>query len=422
MNLENMPRRTRMIAAGSAAALLAAWLVFSPYHAAQQWSQAMQAKDMATAQAWMDSEAIRANLELLMQAEMEAKAKQGNADPSNPMNALGKLMATAVIQAMSTPQGLLGMADMTQQMSAMMGDGKQATASEVSTLTGETEYRSPLRFALKVKQGDKPLYNFIFHRRWLTWRLAEVVPAEHDSQSADAGKTAVKPVADTPLKVTGQRADTRFGTLTVQRDPETMISRLYWNEQPLTVDLESLEFVSLDKGYRFSQEDVVVVRGSTGGAAGDSIFLLVSLKGDLPPWVSSPFMGSGNEPVFTQEGDKLNAALGFVDGKEVSAIYSRGELRQVSMTGAGGAAAPEQDCRYLFEDMYLPYVRGNDMQSRCADSGLTEVSGMSTVRAWNDYSGDPRFNLRAMEQLTAETCRSGAEVSWPQFRQQVCGG
>ena len=286
MNLENMPRRTKLIAGGGAAVLLAAWLAFSPYYAAQQWSHAMQTKDMATAQAWMDSESIRAHLE----AEMEAKAKLKKSDPSNAMEAMGKMMAAAVIQAMSTPQGLLDMVDMARQMSAMMNEGQNGKpALDVSTLTGETEYRSPLRFVLRVKQGDKPLYNVVFHRRWLTWRMAEITEAKDELPGADAVAEA-KPTADTPLSV------------------------------------------------------------------------------------------------------------------------------------GGDSAAPEQDCRYLFEDMYLPYVRGNDMQSRCAESGLTEVSGMSTVRAWNEYSGDPRFNLPAMEQLTAETCRSGAEVSWPQFRQQVCGG
>lgn len=128
---------------------------------------------------------------------------------------------------------------------------------------------------------------------------------------------------------------------------------------------------------------------------------------------------SGEEPVFSRSGDRLVIDLGYQDGSHVQLAYENGLLKPIKEDGGQRQAADERSCQYLYNDMYLAYVRGDN---RCGADGVQNVSGMVSVRAWNDFSNDPRVHLPALEQLANTTCQGRAEVAYPQFKQAVCGG
>jgi len=128
---------------------------------------------------------------------------------------------------------------------------------------------------------------------------------------------------------------------------------------------------------------------------------------------------SSNEINPIQKGDQIIIDLGFNNGKHEVLTYSNGQciISEADSSQKDKAkVAADDDCNYLYNEIYTPYSRNRE-----CDSAPEEIGGMSTVRSYNSVGKNPQFNLKVFQEIAAASCKSGKSVPYSEFRKKVCG-
>jgi len=179
------------------------------------------------------------------------------------------------------------------------------------------------------------------------------------------------------------------------------------------------EFLYIVKLFKMKDHEVVLIRDSMGGSGTIDSFFFIVLKPGSPPYVSKQFSGQSNEINPIQKGDQIIIDLGFNNGKHEVLTYSNGQyvISEADRSQKNKAkVAADDDCNYLYNEIYTPYSR-----DRKCDSAPEEIGGMSTVRGYNSIGNNPQFNLKVFQEITVASCKSGKSVPYSEFRKKVCG-
>jgi hypothetical protein len=176
-------------------------------------------------------------------------------------------------------------------------------------------------------------------------------------------------------------------------------------------------FLSIEKTFQIHDNDVVLIRNSEGGSGTIDSFFFITLAQGSSPIVSEGFMAQKSDKINpVQKETHIVVDLGYKDGAHEILTYQDGKLFiQKSVSEGKKDQANEDDCNYLYTNIYVAYVQ----QRECKEDP-EYVGGMSTVRFYNMLSNDPRLNLNEFQKLSRATCQKGDLIKYSEFKKIVC--
>lgn len=212
-----------------------------------------------------------------------------------------------------------------------------------------------------------------------------------------------------------QTVETRVGTLEVRStggiSPDLVAvlggARVYKSGEP---HLDVMEV------FHTQQGEVVLFREDAGGSGTLPSYLFILLRKDQRPVVTPTFQSQKGPITTKQEGDTLTVDLGFDEGERVFLTYLNGKQSLRRQAPKPHEPADEEDCRYLYEQLYQEYVREAD----CTAS-FDNVSGRGSVRALNDLEHDPRLDLKTLRTLSKQSCKERKALPYEEFKKRICG-
>ena len=177
-------------------------------------------------------------------------------------------------------------------------------------------------------------------------------------------------------------------------------------------------YLNIEKVFHIGNSEIVLVRNSEGGSGTIDSYFFVNLMPNSQPMLSEEFMAQGSEINPIQKSDRIIIDLGYNEGAHEVLTYQNGKqsIEKIKEKGKN-KAANEDDCNYLYNDIYVAYV-----QKRECNEAPEEVSGMATARAYYSISNDPHFHLKQFQDLSKASCKKGDYIKYSEFKKKVCGG
>lgn len=229
-----------------------------------------------------------------------------------------------------------------------------------------------------------------------------------------APKTPQQEATNVPTTSTTASAQTRYGKIEIKE--------LSQNEKGIIFSSKVIfkregGFLGIEKIFQIGESDVVLISNNDGGSGTIDSFFFITIKGASSPIVSKEFMGQTGEINPIQKADQIIIDLGYHQGSKEVLIYKNGVINIKKITNEGkNKPASEDDCNYLYNNIYMEYVRGQ----ACGEEP-EYVGGMATARAYNSMSNDPRLNLKEFERIAKASCKKHDFIKYSEFKKRVCG-
>lgn len=178
-------------------------------------------------------------------------------------------------------------------------------------------------------------------------------------------------------------------------------------------------YLNLEQVIQIGTSDAVLVRNSEGGSGTIDSHFFITLTPGVPPRLSEEFMAQGSaiEPV--QKGEQILVDLGYNEGLHETLTYQDAQI-SIQKSAASGSA-DEDDCNYLYNEIYVNYVQRSHTDKAICTDPPEEVSGQATARSYFSLSNDPRLNLNEFQNIAKSSCQKGDWIKYSEFKQKVCG-
>jgi hypothetical protein len=177
-------------------------------------------------------------------------------------------------------------------------------------------------------------------------------------------------------------------------------------------------YLGIEKVFHIGNHEIALVSNDEGGSGTLPSYFFVNLMSSSQSILSKEFWANGGEISPIQKGNKITIDLGYNEGSREVLTYQNGkQLIKKINAKAKNKAGNEDDCNYLFNDIYVAYVKRRE----CSETP-EEVSGMATARPYYSISNDPHFNLKKFQNLSKESCKKGDWIKYSEFKKKVCSG
>lgn len=211
------------------------------------------------------------------------------------------------------------------------------------------------------------------------------------------------------------KVQTKYGTIEIKSIGEIEKGVFYRNK---VIFQQDGGYLDLEGVFHVGDSEIILVRNSDGGSGTIDTFFFVILTPDSKPIVLEEFMAQQNEIEPIQQGEKIMIDLGYHEGAhEVLTLHNKSQTISRDNSTWKSKPADEDDCNYLYNEIYKPYVLERDCQEAPED-----IRGMATARAYYLISNDPHFDLWKFQSLSKESCQQANLIKYSQFKQSVCGG
>ncbi len=211
------------------------------------------------------------------------------------------------------------------------------------------------------------------------------------------------------------KLQTKYGTIEIKSIGEIEKGVFYRNK---VIFQQDGGYLDLEGVFHVGDSEIILVRNSDGGSGTIDTFFFVILTPDSKPIVLEEFMAQQNEIEPIQQGEKIMIDLGYHEGAhEVLTLHNKSQTISRDNSTWKSKPADEDDCNYLYNEIYKPYVLERDCQEAPED-----IRGMATARAYYLISNDPHFDLWKFQSLSKESCQQANLIKYSQFKQSVCGG
>jgi hypothetical protein len=161
---------------------------------------------------------------------------------------------------------------------------------------------------------------------------------------------------------------------------------------------------------------VLLFSENAGGSGTSDSHFFIQLRKDAAPVITQVFYSQTGEISTKQEGDTITVDLGYNQGKRATLTYRDGKQTIREIAPKGKQAAAEDDCKYLYREIYESFVQG-----RTCDTGPENVGGMSTIRMLHELEHDPRLDLKTLMTLSVQSCEAGDTLEYSEFKKRICG-
>jgi hypothetical protein len=178
-------------------------------------------------------------------------------------------------------------------------------------------------------------------------------------------------------------------------------------------------FLTIEQVFHVGDSEAALIRDSEGGSGTTDEYFFVKLAPASPPVLSQRFEAVDRELIHpVQKGASIYIDLRYNEGVREQLTYQNGQISISKARPKGKVkAGNEDDCKYLYESLYVAYVQARE----CKD-GPDEAGGMAGVRAYNAIANDPHFNLKAFDALSKASCTKVESIRYSDFKKKVCGG
>ena len=211
------------------------------------------------------------------------------------------------------------------------------------------------------------------------------------------------------------KVQTKYGIIEIKSIGEIEKGVFYRNK---VIFQQDGGYLDLEGVFHVGDSEIILVRNSNGGSGTIDTFFFVILTPDSKPIVLEEFMAQQNEIEPIQQGEKIIIDLGYNEGAhEVLTLHNKTQSISRDKSAWKSKPADEDDCNYLYNEIYKPYVQGRDCQE-----APEEIGGMATARAYYSLSNDPHFDLGKFQSLSAKSCQQANLITYSQFKQSICGG
>ncbi|QRO01702.1 hypothetical protein JRI60_23100 [Archangium violaceum] len=210
-------------------------------------------------------------------------------------------------------------------------------------------------------------------------------------------------------------ADTRLGKLEIKMIGESDTEQEAVLNGKRIYQSEGMH-LSIVKVFHTSNGEVVLFSENPGGSGTIDSHFFIQLRKDAAPVITQVFYSQTGEVSTMQERDTIKVDLGYDQGKRATLIYQDGKQTLHKVAPKGKQAADEDDCHDLYHQVHETYV-----QNRHCDDGLEDVGGMATVRMLRMLENDPRLDLKTLETLSKQSCKTRDTLEYSEFRKRICG-
>lgn len=208
-------------------------------------------------------------------------------------------------------------------------------------------------------------------------------------------------------------ANTRYGKLVVKTHGDS--------NRELLVDGRVLfhvegEYISIAQVFNMKRSAVALIDVNPGGSGTTSSYFFVTLRPNENPILTKDFDSMIGEIAPKQKGEEIIIDLGYRDKKHEILTYKAGKIT-IQKTNTKGKHLPanEDDCNYLYNDIYSEYVKNQN-----CDLEPEKVAGMATARAYYGFTNDPRLNLKEFQILAKSSCKKWNLIAYSAFKKRVC--
>ncbi len=234
----------------------------------------------------------------------------------------------------------------------------------------------------------------------------------HQTQAA-APKTPQQQAINVPATSTTVTAQTRYGKIEIKELNQNEKGVIFSSK---VIFKRESGYLNIEKIFQIGENDVVLIRNGEGGSGTIDSFFFITIRGVSPPILSKEFMGQTDEISPIQKADQIIIDLGYNQGSSEVLTYKDGVINIKRIKNEGkNKPANEDDCNYLYNNIYVEYVQGQT----CGE-GPEYVGGMATARAYNSMSNDPRLNLKEFERIAKASCKKHDLIKYSEFKKRVC--
>ncbi|XXF78996.1 hypothetical protein P2318_04375 [Myxococcaceae bacterium GXIMD 01537] len=177
------------------------------------------------------------------------------------------------------------------------------------------------------------------------------------------------------------------------------------------------EHLNVVKVFHTRHGEVALFSEDAGGSGTRPTHRFILLRKNEPP-VISPILESQDGRISTkQQGDVIEADLGFDEGKRVTVTYQNGKQTLSRAAPRKGEPAAEEDCKYLYEQVYVEFI-----QDGSCDRDPENYGGMAITRSLYHLGNDPRLDLKGLYRLSTQSCKERKPLAYPDFMKRICSG
>jgi hypothetical protein len=258
--------------------------------------------------------------------------------------------------------------------------------------------------------GHKPIVDFVVSLSFANL----VMGASRPQAQAGAPKTPQQETTTAPATSATAAAQTRYGKIEIKELSQGEKGVIFSSK---VIFKREGGFLDIEKIFQIGENDVVLIRNSEGGSGTIDSFFFITIKGASPPILSKEFMGQTDEINPIQKADQIIIDLGYNQGAHEVLTYKNGvfNIKSIKNEGKNGPAS-EDDCNYLYNEIYVKYVQGH-----VCDEDPEDVGGMVIARAYNSMSNDPRLNLKEFQRIAKASCKKHDLIKYSEFKKGVCG-
>ena len=176
-------------------------------------------------------------------------------------------------------------------------------------------------------------------------------------------------------------------------------------------------YLNIEKVFHLKDSEVALISSDEGGAGTLPSYFFVTLKPNSSPIILGEFWTQRGEITPIQKGEEITIDLGYKDGVHEILTYQNGKQFFDKKIPKENVQANEYDCNFLYNDIYLAYVKNQ----KCTDAP-EDINGMSTARDYYSLSNDPRLRMERFQDISKASCKQGEWIKYSEFKARVCGG
>ncbi|WP_319585897.1 hypothetical protein [uncultured Desulfobulbus sp.] len=226
----------------------------------------------------------------------------------------------------------------------------------------------------------------------------------------------------TPLSLAADKLNTRLGDVKIIESPGSPRGAITVNG--LVVFDSDAQYVSFYDHVDTAEGVVILFGVNPGGSATpiSNFYFLLLKAGEKSQVVTTKGFDSYHAAKITSNGDEILVELAF-DAKRKKQAKLQGnkvivEYSQVSPL----LSMSEEDCKWLHKYSAQECIDDNRKSKIDCEKYAHNYSGYSTVvmTGITTLSNHPGFNATALEDACLRECKIGAEVSFSEFKRDVC--
>ena len=209
-----------------------------------------------------------------------------------------------------------------------------------------------------------------------------------------------------------KKISTITGTLEIKRVASND-NRIIFNGK--NIKKTGSAYVSLEKKFSLKESTILLISIVDNGAHSTSSYFIIELFKNNK-YIITPEM----EPVsgfisYSFDNGKLLINLGKDSGFKKHATYKKGKLDIKKVKINKTSKADDGDCDYLYENVYIPFVKNNICSEDPLYAGVASIIQETFI-----IKNDPRLNFKQLINISKKDCKNKSPAMYSKFKSLIC--